>query len=153
LEQGVQRNGVLRVLLGQLQELPGEVVPKLVHAADELQALLVGQDAPARRNLVFLEKRLVLFRWRGRLALAFALARRRQAKHENQGSPNCVVHESSPGTVERTMVSTNSICREFSARVGSCGAWQRLLSEGVAYPVECPTVDANCPSISASRMR
>src|SRR5262249_26448240 len=46
LHQGVQRDRVPGVVLGQLQKLQGEFVAEPVHPADELQSLLVGQAPP-----------------------------------------------------------------------------------------------------------
>src|SRR5262249_32917595 len=90
LDQGVQRDRVLGVLLRQLQELLRERVAVLVHTADELQPLRVGQGNTAVRcPVVFLAQRLVLRRWRGRLVLTFAVGRLPpQALHQNQESPD-----------------------------------------------------------------
>jgi hypothetical protein len=74
LNEGIQRNRVLRIILSQVQESPGE----LLHPRDALVSLLVGRDLPesVRRIVEFLEQRLVLLCRRGRLVLAFGLGGR-----------------------------------------------------------------------------
>src|SRR5262249_30868148 len=61
-------------------------------------------DDPARRRLELLEERLVLLRRCGRLVLAFARGRRRQAEHKNQDSPNDALHGSASRCVEATRI-------------------------------------------------
>src|SRR5262245_14154773 len=104
LGQGVDRDGVVGVFLGQFDELQRELVTEFVHLADELQSLLVRPDDPARRRLVLLEERLELFRRGGRLVLAFSRGRRRQAEHKNQDYPNNSLHGSASRSVEATRI-------------------------------------------------
>ena len=105
LDQGVQRDRVVRVLLGQLHELRRQLVLDPVHAADERHPLLVRGHAALRRGrheflvarvvpvLGFLQDRLVLLRRRGRPVLGPDLGRdQRQAEREGQESPDDTVH-------------------------------------------------------------
>src|SRR5262249_3811074 len=97
LDQGVGRDWVPGVVLSQLQKPQRELVAELVHLADELQSLLVGQDSPARRRiLVLLEKRLVLFGWGGRPVLGLSGLRHRQTEPENQDPPKNSWHGCAP---------------------------------------------------------
>src|SRR5205823_4812229 len=82
LDQGVHGDRVRGVFLGQLQESQREVVAEPVHASDDLLSFLVGPGSPARGSLVFLEKRVVLLRGRGRLVLVFVLTRQQSGGQE-----------------------------------------------------------------------
>jgi hypothetical protein len=76
LDQGVHRDRVLGMFLGQFQKPQCELIAEPEHVADELHSLRVGQGTPTRRRLlVLLQKRLVLLGRRGWLLLAVSLGR------------------------------------------------------------------------------